>query len=73
MLCSVCDHRSEGEGGGSDVRKQVVAADGGCLQEDSVVVRMLVQLLQVMFKSEFFTSCVVSVICGGLSDKRGHE
>lgn len=30
MLCSVCDHHLEGEGGGSDVRKQVVVAIRRC-------------------------------------------
>lgn len=45
MLCSVCDHHSEGEGGGSELRKQVVAVVRRCWHEDSAIVRMPLLLI----------------------------
>lgn len=45
MLCSVCDHHSEGEGGGSDVRKQVAVVVRRCWQEDCAIVRMPLLLI----------------------------
>lgn len=40
MLCSVCDHHSDREGGGSDVRKQVCGVVRRCWQEDSAIVKV---------------------------------
>lgn len=52
MLCGMRDDHSEGEAGGSDVRKQVAAVLGRCWQREGVKVLLGFQLFpQLFFKS----------------------